>query len=76
MGHVEPTPAKTVKDESNFDGDHNPIQRYPGDLDSDFAALVCTGSPFLIERAPLGRCTQLWTSDYLKQKVGPLKTVR
>ena len=37
----------------------------------DFASLVAASKPAIIEGLDIGPCTDLWTLDYLKEKLGP-----
>ncbi|RMZ72641.1 leucine carboxyl methyltransferase 2 [Pyrenophora seminiperda CCB06] len=37
----------------------------------DFANLVAASQPAIIEGLNIGPCTDLWTLDYLKEKIGP-----
>ncbi|KAL6161294.1 tRNA methyltransferase ppm2 [Exserohilum turcicum] len=37
----------------------------------DFAALIALSKPAIIEGLDVGPCTDLWTLDYLKEKLGP-----
>ncbi|KAF7442473.1 O-Methyltransferase polyketide biosynthesis [Pyrenophora tritici-repentis] len=37
----------------------------------DFASLVAASKPVIIEGLDIGPCTDLWTLDYLKEKLGP-----
>lgn len=41
----------------------------------DFATLVAATKPAIIEGLDIGPCTDLWTLDYLKEKLGPERDI-
>lgn len=40
-----------------------------------FAAIVCAARPVIIGNLDLGRCTEVWTSRYLKERIGHARKV-
>ncbi|KAG4439789.1 hypothetical protein IFR05_004720 [Cadophora sp. M221] len=42
---------------------------------ADFARIIESASPVVIEKANIGPCTTKWTTDYLKEKVGAEREV-
>lgn len=47
------------------------IPRVKLDSSEDFARLVADAKPVIIEGLDIGPCTESWTLDYLKEKIGP-----
>jgi tRNA wybutosine-synthesizing protein 4 len=47
------------------------IARVQVNSSDDFAKLVAASKPAIIEGLDIGPCTDLWTLDYLKEKLGP-----
>lgn len=43
---------------------------------ADFAAIVSTSKPVILQGLELGSCTEKWTNDYLKDLIGGDRTVR
>lgn len=46
------------------------VPRRPITSSADFAAILHAANPIIIEGLALGSCTELWTSEYLKDKIG------
>jgi hypothetical protein len=43
---------------------------------ADFTIIVYTAQPTILEGLELGSCTEIWTSEYLKEKIGVDRKVR
>jgi tRNA wybutosine-synthesizing protein 4 len=41
----------------------------------DFIRIAEANKPVIIEESSLGSCTEIWTADYLKQKIGSEREV-
>jgi tRNA wybutosine-synthesizing protein 4 len=53
----------------------SPIQTTKLAASSDFDTILESGQPVVIRGADLGRCTTLWTDEYLAEKIGPNRNV-
>ncbi|KAI4704021.1 hypothetical protein J4E81_001085 [Alternaria sp. BMP 2799] len=62
-GGVEKRPTPTARTTE--------IARVQIQSSDDFAKLAATSKPAIIEGLDIGPCTDLWTLDYLKAKLGP-----
>ncbi|EUC30052.1 hypothetical protein COCCADRAFT_7829 [Bipolaris zeicola 26-R-13] len=51
------------------------IQRSQVSSSDDFARLVASSKPAIITGLDIGPCTDLWTLDYLKEKIGPEREI-
>lgn len=47
-----------------------PVRRCQIESAEDFDAILTAGVPVILENLDIGTCTRLWSSDYLKSKIG------